>query len=84
MTEFNRIIINPDRMNGQPCIRNMRLTVRRVIGILAAYTDREEIRQDYPELEDEDIRQALRYAATYLDDRIVEFSVPYEPYKAAA
>ncbi len=84
MTEFDRITINPARMNGQPCIRNMRLTVRRVIEILAAYSDREEIRPDYPELEDEDIRQALRYAATYLDDRIVEFSVPYEPYKVAA
>ena len=77
MTESDRITINPARMNGQPCIRNMRLTVRRVIGILAAYSDREEIRQDYPESEDEDIRQALRYTATYLDDRIAEFSVPY-------
>jgi uncharacterized protein (DUF433 family) len=56
-------------MNGQPTIRNLRLTVRRVIELLALYLDRNELRREYPELEDEDIRQALTYAATYLDDR---------------
>jgi uncharacterized protein (DUF433 family) len=60
-------------MSGQPCIRDLRLTVRRVIELLATYPDREELCREYPELEEEDIRQALLYAATYLDDRIVSF-----------
>jgi uncharacterized protein (DUF433 family) len=50
-------------MNGQPCVRDLRLTVRRVIELLAIYPNREELRREYPELEDEDIRQALAYAA---------------------
>lgn len=65
-------------MNGQPCIRNLRLTVRRVIELLATYPDRDELRQEFPELEDEDIRQALIFAASYLDDRIVELPDSYE------
>ena len=70
--DLDRITVNPNRMNGQPCIRNMRLTVRRVLEIVATYSDRDEIRQEFPELEDEDIRQAQIYASTYLDDRVVE------------
>jgi uncharacterized protein (DUF433 family) len=46
-------------MNGQPCIRNMRVTVKRVVELLAVYTDRSELFQEFPELEEEDIRQAL-------------------------
>ncbi|MBW4516968.1 MAG: DUF433 domain-containing protein [Timaviella obliquedivisa GSE-PSE-MK23-08B] len=75
---LNHITSNPKRMNGQPCIRNLRLTVRRVIEILATYPDREELHQEFPELEDEDIRQALIFASSYLDDRIIELSNPYE------
>lgn len=59
--KLDRITINPARMNGQPCIRDLRLTVRRVIELLAVYPDREELRKEYPELEDEDIRQVLAY-----------------------
>lgn len=72
MTTFDRITSDPAKLNGQPCIRGMRLTVRRVLEALAAYPDREELRVEYPELEDEDIRQALEYAAANLDDRVVE------------
>ncbi len=72
---LNRITIHPGRMNGQPCIRDLRLTVRRVIELLAIYPDRAELRQEYPELEDDDIRQALVYAAGHLDDRVVEFAL---------
>ena len=61
-------------MNGQPCIRNLRLTVRRVIELLATYPDREELRQEFPELEEEDIWQALIFVSSYLDDRIIELS----------
>ena len=63
MTTFDRITINPQRMNGQPCIRDLRLTVRRVLEALAVYPDRAELRREYPELEEEDIRQALAFAA---------------------
>ncbi len=75
---LDRITSNPERMNGQPCIRNLRLTVRRVIELLATYPNREELYQEFPELEDEDIRQALIFVASYLDDRIIELPNRYE------
>ncbi len=72
MVSFDRITSDPAVMNGQPCIRGMRLTVRRVLGALATYPDRQELSVEYPELEDEDIRQALAYAAANLDDQVLE------------
>jgi uncharacterized protein (DUF433 family) len=72
MTRFDRITSDPERMNGQPCIRSLRITVRRVLEALASYPDRDALRRDYPELEDEDIRQALAYAAAALEDRLVD------------
>jgi len=70
--EFDRITSDPKILDGQPIIRGTRLTVRRVLTVLANYVDREEMRKDYPQLEDEDIRQALAYAAATLEDRIIE------------
>jgi uncharacterized protein (DUF433 family) len=72
MPTFDRITSDPAILNGQPCIRGMRLTVRRVLEALATYPDRAKLRAEYPELEDEDIRQALEYAAANLDDRVVD------------
>jgi uncharacterized protein (DUF433 family) len=72
MTTFDRITSNPAVMNGQPCIRGMRLTVRRVLEALAIYPDRQQFQAEYPEVEEEDIRQALEYAAANLDDKVVE------------
>ncbi len=72
MTDFNRITTDPGLMNGQPCVRGMRLTVRRVLEALATYADRSELLAEYPELEDEDIRQALAYAAATLDDKVLD------------
>lgn len=69
---FERITIEPDKMGGQPCIRGLRLTVKRVLRILATYESRDEIRREFPELEDEDFRQALDFAAASLDDEIVD------------
>ena len=57
-------------MGGQPCIRDMRITVRRVLDILATYVDRRELFQDYPDLEEEDLQQALRFAAATIDGTI--------------
>ncbi|MBW8076674.1 MAG: DUF433 domain-containing protein [Gallionella sp.] len=69
--KLDRITINPAIMNGQPCIRGMRLTVRRVLEAAALYPDRNDLRREYPELEDEDIAQALDFAARNLDDQII-------------
>lgn len=71
---FDRITIDPAQMNGQPCIRGMRLTVRRVIETVSLYPDRAELFREYPELEEEDVRQALGFAAANLED-VVEFRV---------
>ncbi len=67
--EFDRITVDSALLNGQPCIRNMRLTVRRVVELAALYPNREDLRREYPELVDADIRQALFYAASNLDYR---------------
>lgn len=69
---FDRITSDPARLNGQPCVRNLRLTVRRALEALALYPNREELLREYPELEQEDLRQVLAYAATMLDDRVLD------------
>jgi uncharacterized protein (DUF433 family) len=66
--KLDRITTNLARMNGQPCIRNLRLTVRRVIELLATYPDLEELYREFPELEDEDIRQALIFVSSAESD----------------
>lgn len=68
---FDRITINPDIMNGQACIRGSRLTVRRVVETVALYPDRAELKREFPELDDEDLRQALEFAASNLDDEVI-------------
>lgn len=67
---FDRITVEPGKMGGAPCIRGMRITVRRVLEILAAYPDRRELFKDFPDLQEEDLQQALRYAAGTLDGSI--------------
>jgi uncharacterized protein (DUF433 family) len=57
MEKLDRITTDPDRMNGEPCIRNHRLTVRRVLEALAIYPDRAELKREYPELDHEDVGQ---------------------------
>jgi uncharacterized protein (DUF433 family) len=71
MQAFDRISQEPTQMNGQPCIRGMRLTVRRVLEALRRYPDRRELFTEYPELEEEDIQQALAFAAANLDDKLM-------------
>lgn len=67
---FDRISVNPAVMNGQPCIAGTRLTVRRVVEAVALYPERATLKAEYPELVDEDIAQALAYAASNLDDEV--------------
>ena len=71
MTGFDRITVNPAVLNGQPTIRGMRLTVRRVVEAVALYPTREELFKEYPDLEDEDVRQSLDFAACNLDDEVI-------------
>lgn len=71
---FDRITSNPDRMNGQPCIRNLRLTVKRVLEALATYGNINDVKQDYPELEDEDIRQAIQFAVAQIDEEVIDYA----------
>ncbi len=71
MAAFDRITSVPTVLNGQPTIRGMRLTVRRVIEALAVWPDWNDLRREYPELEPEDIRQALAFAARNLDESVL-------------
>jgi len=66
--KFDRITVEPGKMNGQPCIRGMRLTVWRVLDIVATYKTRERWAADYPDLEEADAEQALRFAANAFDE----------------
>jgi uncharacterized protein (DUF433 family) len=72
MKTFDRITTDPAVMNGQPCVRGMRLTVRRVLEAMATFPDRKRLFEEYPDLEEEDIRQVLEFAAANLDDKVVE------------
>ncbi|MBF2076544.1 MAG: DUF433 domain-containing protein [Synechococcales cyanobacterium C42_A2020_086] len=72
--DLDRITINPQVCLGQPTIRGMRITVAFVLKLLASQLSVQEILASYPELEEEDIRQALRYAAWAVSDRIVSIT----------
>lgn len=63
MRTLTRITTDPLRMGGRPCIRDLRVTVGTLVGLVAAGHQRDEILQLYPYLEDEDITEALAYAA---------------------
>jgi uncharacterized protein (DUF433 family) len=69
---FPRITSDPAILGGKPCIRGMRLSVQRVLEILATNPSWDDLHADYPELEPEDIREALSFAARALDaDRVI-------------
>lgn len=72
MPQLKRITRDATVMGGKPCIRGMRVTVGTVVGLVAAGRSRDEILQDYPYLEAEDISEALSYAAW----RAEEIEVP--------
>ncbi len=61
--QFQRVTINSDQMGGVPCIRGLRIPVTTIVGMVADDMNDAEILAAYPDLEPEDIRQALRYAA---------------------
>jgi uncharacterized protein (DUF433 family) len=61
--EFHRVTVDPRQMGGVPCIRGLRIPVATVVGMVADGMSPDEILEAYPDLEPEDVREALRYAA---------------------
>jgi uncharacterized protein (DUF433 family) len=69
MPQIDRITFDPEVMGGKPCIRNMRVTVGTVVGLLASGRSEQDILQAFPYLEAEDLRAALTYAAWRAEER---------------
>ena len=67
--KFTRITVNPKQMGGVPCIRGLRIPVATVVGMVSDGMSEKEILDAYPDLEVEDIREALRYAAEAVRER---------------
>jgi uncharacterized protein (DUF433 family) len=67
--EFKRITIDPKQMGGVPCIRRLRIPVATVVDMVAEGMSMPQILGNYPDLEEEDIREALRYAAEAVRER---------------
>jgi uncharacterized protein (DUF433 family) len=67
--QFSRITINPRQMGGVPCIRNLRIPVATVLDMVAEGMEAPEILKAYPDLEAEDIREALHFAAEAVRER---------------
>lgn len=66
---FTRITVQPDQMGGVPCVRGLRIPVATVVGMVADGMDEPEIIAAYPDLEVEDVREAMRYAAEAVRER---------------
>ena len=72
---FTRITVKPYQMDGVPCIRGLRIPVATVVGMVAEGMDEREILQAFPDLQGEDIREALRYAAEAVRERELPLTV---------
>lgn len=67
--KFSRITVNSNQMGGVPCIRGLRIPVATIVGMVADGMNEEEILKAFPDLESEDIHEALRYAAEAVRER---------------
>ena len=74
MMTFQRITVDPEICGGKPCIRGLRFPVSRLLGLLAAGETPESILRSYPYLQQEDIQEALYYAAFLADEQVIEFA----------
>lgn len=74
--KFTRITSDPRQMDGMPCIRGLRIPVATVVGMIADGMSEAEILSAYPDLEEDDIHEALRYAAEALRERALPLNVP--------
>jgi uncharacterized protein (DUF433 family) len=72
---FKRITVDPHQMDGVPCIRGLRIPVATVVGMVAEGMDEREILRAFPDLQGEDIREALRYAAEAVRERELPLTV---------
>ena len=72
---FTRITVNPQQLGGVPCLRALRIPVATVVGMVADGMSEQEILQAYPDLEAEDIHEALRYAAEAVRERALPLVV---------
>lgn len=70
MLGFDRITFDPDMLGGKACVRGMRISVSLVVNLIANGMTVEEIAAEYPDLDPEDIRQCLRYAAWTADEGV--------------
>ncbi len=70
MFGFDRITADPDILGGRACIRGMRISVALVVNLVANNMSTDQIIAEYPDLEPEDIRQALRYVAWMATDTL--------------
>ncbi len=68
MKQLTRITFNPKVMGGKPCIRGLRVTVGTIVGLVAAGHSFAEILRAYPYLEEEEVREALSYAAWRVEE----------------
>ncbi len=66
---YTRITVNPKQMGGVPCIRGMRIPVATIVGMVADGMSKDEILNSFPDLEREDIGEALRFAAEAVQER---------------
>jgi uncharacterized protein (DUF433 family) len=76
---YERITVEPEKMGGVPCIRGLRIPVATIVGLLAEGATEAEILSDYPDLEPEDLREALRYAAEAVSERQLPLLEPKSP-----
>jgi uncharacterized protein (DUF433 family) len=68
---FGRIVSDPAVLGGKPCIKGTRISVEFILELLASGASRDEIVQAYPHLMAEDVEEALRYAAHFLDNEVL-------------
>lgn len=66
-----RVTVDPDQCGGRPCIRGMRIRVIDVLDLLAAGLSQEQILEEMPDLEEEDIEASLRYASRRIDHPVL-------------
>lgn len=74
--KFTRVTVDPRQMGGVPCIRGLRIPVATVVGMVADGMADTEILDAYPDLEREDVREALRYAAEAVRERELPLATP--------
>lgn len=69
MMNFDRITVDPAQMGGVPCVRHLRIPVATVLRLLAGGLSEQQIVSEYPDLQTEDIRECLRFAASSVMER---------------